>query len=570
MLIAAEAHCKKYGSRATDADKNALRAAQYLLTNTVNRVVSAMEVSDQQAALTALGHPADLSSTHFWTCSMGAALTHVMGQQEHEEEDPGDDELDQQQDDPAPPMVADFIDALEFDAAELGEVDIAARAEIYGAPGEEPKSVPQHVHYAMRGSELLLLSLYDYCRIISIKPKVKQQEQQQEQQNPAPRRAAGRRANKTLEFAAEHPLHASHVQCLRSKHCTVILQPPPPRMPEHPIGCTGSKAKAAAKAAAYFLTLFQPWTAEQVPVTSYANWAEYCNDLTTNPTALNRHRLAVMTRMSQGMAISTETKEAAHAWRFRAAKMWKSKGRDGSENPPGQYPGQDAPILSAQEMQLSAQAAAALETLQRLVSASPKARAQLQEYQKNASRVQKIMSATTQILPSRARDPSIAHPSGATSEQVAAAVAAAGQTLSFLKSPLQSDPLVVGSDAAAPGPAAPPLLLPPAWPCTAALSQSQLTAALKIRVRLPAGSLSPNPFFVMGGPGCGKSFLISHLRLICQSLSVGIRTAAPAAVAAVPIRKHPLQRTLAKSRQFALHRGADATLVGRASRRAER
>ena len=48
MLIAAEDHCKKYKSRAADAETSSLRAARYLLTNTVNRVVSAMEVSDQQ------------------------------------------------------------------------------------------------------------------------------------------------------------------------------------------------------------------------------------------------------------------------------------------------------------------------------------------------------------------------------------------------------------------------------------------------------------------------------------------------------------------------------------------
>jgi hypothetical protein len=48
MLIAAEDHCKKYNSRAADAETSSLRAARYLLTNTVNRVVSAMEVSDQQ------------------------------------------------------------------------------------------------------------------------------------------------------------------------------------------------------------------------------------------------------------------------------------------------------------------------------------------------------------------------------------------------------------------------------------------------------------------------------------------------------------------------------------------
>jgi hypothetical protein len=48
VLIAAEAHCKTNKSRAADAETSSVRAAPYLLTNTVNRVVSAMELSDQQ------------------------------------------------------------------------------------------------------------------------------------------------------------------------------------------------------------------------------------------------------------------------------------------------------------------------------------------------------------------------------------------------------------------------------------------------------------------------------------------------------------------------------------------
>ena len=52
VLIAAQAHCDAFKSRAQDAETSAFRAAQYLLTNTVNRVVSAMELSDQQVRVT--------------------------------------------------------------------------------------------------------------------------------------------------------------------------------------------------------------------------------------------------------------------------------------------------------------------------------------------------------------------------------------------------------------------------------------------------------------------------------------------------------------------------------------
>jgi hypothetical protein len=48
MLVAAEQHVQANPSRAADAQTSSVRAAKHLLTNTVNRVVSAMEVSDQQ------------------------------------------------------------------------------------------------------------------------------------------------------------------------------------------------------------------------------------------------------------------------------------------------------------------------------------------------------------------------------------------------------------------------------------------------------------------------------------------------------------------------------------------
>ena len=48
MLVAAEQHVQANPIRAADALTSSVRAAKHLLTNTVNRVVSAMEVSDQQ------------------------------------------------------------------------------------------------------------------------------------------------------------------------------------------------------------------------------------------------------------------------------------------------------------------------------------------------------------------------------------------------------------------------------------------------------------------------------------------------------------------------------------------
>jgi len=209
---------------------------------------------------------------------------------------------------PAAHPVGAFLEALEFDADELGDLVVDARAELYVDGDAQPKSVPQHIHYSLRGPGLALLSLHDYCRLVVVKPLTALQQQQQQQQQQQPIRA-GRRMNARFQFDPEHPLHASHVQCLRSKHCTVQTQPRPPRMPELPSAITGSKA------AAYYLTLFKPWSAHDMPDLSYATWKQWCRDLSEDPTCINRYRLAVMTRMSQGMASSTKNVDAARAYR---------------------------------------------------------------------------------------------------------------------------------------------------------------------------------------------------------------------------------------------------------------
>ncbi len=48
MLVAAQQHIQAHPSVAADAQTSSVRQARHLLTNTVNRTVSALETSDQQ------------------------------------------------------------------------------------------------------------------------------------------------------------------------------------------------------------------------------------------------------------------------------------------------------------------------------------------------------------------------------------------------------------------------------------------------------------------------------------------------------------------------------------------
>jgi hypothetical protein len=507
-----------------------------------------------QAALTALGHPADVTSASFWTCLVGAAIKHASGADTGEEY-PEEPQVEVADRDGVAGALGELVEALEFDAVEMGALDVEGRAELYMDGNDQPKSVPQYLHYSLRGPELDMLSLHDWCRLIVVKPfnQPQQHEQQEEQeeneqleQHNQPgqrgrqrRGGAGRPSNTQFRFDSGHPLYDSHVQCLRSKHCTLQLQPPPPRMPEEP-SASSTKCKHAA---AYYTTLLKPWSVGDMPDLSFASWKSWCADLSDDPTCINRYRLAVMTRMSHGMASKTAIVDAARAYRFRNATRWNGEGKDGTENPPGRGPDngvrEDNDVIESQlgSGPVSQQAANALSQLRRLVQVAPAEAKALAAFQANADQVARTVSLTAQSLPRVVRSirPIVPIRSPATSDQVRASTAAAKRIKTFMLSNVDV-PDAAQAEAAPAAAYAGHADGEFDWPSIDALSPSQKAAALKIRCHLPAGSPPPpNPFYICGGPGTGKSYLIDHLRAICDTLGVGIRTTAPAAVAAVPI-----------------------------------
>ena len=54
-----------------------MRKAQHLLTNTINRIEGAIELSQDQAANLALGFQADQYNWKFWYCYIGAATKYI-------------------------------------------------------------------------------------------------------------------------------------------------------------------------------------------------------------------------------------------------------------------------------------------------------------------------------------------------------------------------------------------------------------------------------------------------------------------------------------------------------------
>ena len=139
--------------------------------------------------------------------------------------------------------VVEHMQALEMDAPAIVDGDHDGIEAVYDV-GDRLQSVPQHIHYALRGDELSMLSLHDYCRLINIRPITAKDGNDTGQ---------GRQCNGKFRFVESHPLAESHIQVLRSKIATVVVRPSPPRMPEFdqlPPFRAGPKATQADSAAA--------------------------------------------------------------------------------------------------------------------------------------------------------------------------------------------------------------------------------------------------------------------------------------------------------------------------------
>jgi hypothetical protein len=522
LLLAAQNHITSHPSIAPDSGTS-VRTAKHLLTNTCNRVLGAMEVSDQQAAMTVLGHTADLSSAPFWRCMVMSAVHYVQSLL------PAAVPQVPVLDDGA---VVEHMQALEMDAPAIVDDAPDASEAVYN-DGDKLQSVPQHVHYALRGAGLSMLNLIEYCRLINIRPLTAKDGQDTGQ---------GRQCNGQFRFDAAHPLYASHIQVLRSKIATVVLRPSPPRMPEYahlPPFAAGPKATQAAYCAAYYMVALAPWSIDALPNIDYESWANWTVELNTNPTAVNQYRLAVMVRMSQGMATSAANLKASKKHRFKSARIWQQPGIDGTEPPPGmQEPGH---VFLSPPDAVDARLAESVDELQEMVNPRANAAA-LATYNRQIQHMSVCISRMRKLFPlSRVN---VAQPDGVALHTQSAipgpervlewtqAAACAVNTMKFLKQSAECDP----DEPALPGmgrlPAEP---TEEQWPTTSDLSPSQAAAVRVIRPYIANGATPPNTFLMTGGPGAGKSYAIKHLKKITDAAGVRMRCGAFSAAAAMPL-----------------------------------
>jgi hypothetical protein len=360
----AQEHVKKFHSVAPDEDTS-LRKAQYLLTNTINMIEGAIELSQDQAANLALGFQADQCNLKFRYCYIGAATKYVQQLQQLEietdeeicsdEEDEmscfeAEDAGDVEADDASIRQSKDLDEFLEKDERPGPKGD--GSAEIYeGVSGNV--AVPMHVHYSHRGTQLQCMNFYEYCSCVhiagfSVAEIAANSEAKNTQANHAAAgrnpslpsiKQAGRTCNKNIAFDDAHPLCTSHKQQLRSLLRVPIPVPPPPRM-HAGTSFDGQTQKANDTAAAYYMVMFCPWNLSRLPATTHAAWAAYCRKLQRKESVVSLHRLAVMTNMVHGLGISPDNDKACSSYRNRNVHKWNASASrpDGTARPPG--PGQ--------------------------------------------------------------------------------------------------------------------------------------------------------------------------------------------------------------------------------------
>jgi hypothetical protein len=343
-----------------------------------------------QAALTCLGHAADQCSHKMWIVYVGAAVKvrssmmnpcHTMtpvqfltGLAPRPEQDSQEDALlgalVLDEEGGARPVAvdngsaaADNDDLVRDGAAD--DSDAEGEAELYFDEHDTLQCCAQHEHYTMRGDELFDLSLYEYAALITVvkidavalpkwEKKIKAADRlarrsrgeavsstsMSARSNQSGTRVhAGRKSNASYAFAFGHPLRLSHKQSLRSKQCIPVPVPRPPRMPEFDVPQPfpkGAKRDAAKRAAAYYITMFRPWSRNAMPNTSYAAWAAWVKELQQSGSVHSLFILAVMTRMSHGFAEARHTAKLNSAFRLRNVRYWNSRQPDGTAPPPGQ------------------------------------------------------------------------------------------------------------------------------------------------------------------------------------------------------------------------------------------
>lgn len=344
ILLDAHDYALAHPSVAEDSGTNK-RHAQHVLTRTVNKINTMVEVSDTQACVALLGMDAGIESESFVTFDVRGCVEYStvelersgvgMGEEESitgsvsEDEDDEGDVIDvgiscltaDDEDEKGNPTIQSFPSMQpEFESdpfeSDLGYINASIGfAPIYNMNSGKKQPVGYPSLYRFRGEDLKGKNRLEYTSTVRSKPS-----------NEAIRSGEGYR------FGAGIGMEETYNQVLRSKQLTPQWKRGLPRPPEekpHDESELAKWGKKADKFALYYLTIFRPedrlYKAGQSCTYKYdwESFVEFYKKLSISDIAVDTLRLEQMNRFIHSWRVNKEKRDLMTDYRGKDARKWK-------------------------------------------------------------------------------------------------------------------------------------------------------------------------------------------------------------------------------------------------------
>ena len=207
---------------------------------------------------------------------------------------------------------------------------------VYTTREDVHHSITYPEKYFNRGEELKELTLDEYLRLVRIE-RIKDEDEDEEDDEKAPKKPGkrGRKSNGRFRFADGFALKHSHVQVLRSKHCTLKFSTSPPRHPGPEPPANEEKKheawrKRANAYAFYYLTLFRPernnfqaakqWSNEEKY--DWETFKEHIKKLKNSELQINKLRLERMECVAHSWKSKVKNRKMLADRRGEDRDMW--------------------------------------------------------------------------------------------------------------------------------------------------------------------------------------------------------------------------------------------------------
>ncbi len=230
-------------------------------------------------------------------------------------------------------------------------------APIYTVYDDNDEKVPTPVHYPthwwFRGKSLRHLTMFEYYSIVDIirRPKPSDNDACDECR-------PGKKKRQTFDFHEDHPLHESHVQALRFKQHTLILNAHPPKDPgPKPRKC---KPNSASAVRAEIEVASKTWTRKANAFARFYNivflphdnmfgddnamtiknkkhmltWKHFCqrvHEFERSHRLIDRLRLAAMSSFQNGLRAHSQAAKFLSNYRHRCSTRWSDEEKKQSD-----------------------------------------------------------------------------------------------------------------------------------------------------------------------------------------------------------------------------------------------